>query len=340
MQDGRPPPVIERSGSEEGLEITRINRKPSRFAPPPDSLLEQGAALRLLEDGIRLHQAGKLDEAKLLYERILVDDPGHPDSLHLLGVIAYQTGQNDDAIDLIRSAITIKRKVAAYHSNLGNVFLRQGRLDAAAASFRRALGIKPDYPEAHNNLGLALSRLGKRDEAVLCYRKAIAHKPDYASAYNSLSIVLMELGRLEEAAACCRAALDLEPDFGPAYNNLGNVLRDLGQLEDAVDSYRRAIQLKPDYGDAHNNLGFALQHQGRFVEAFAAHEAALRSGADRPTSYYGMSSCRKFTQADLPLTVEWRIRLPIPLFPTRDGRCFILHWARSVTIRPIIARPS
>ena len=289
--------------------------------------MERGtaAALHLLEDAIGLHQAGRLDAAKLLYERILVDDPGHADSLHLLGVIAYQTGRDDEAIDLIRGAIAIDRKVAAYHSNLGNVFLRQKRLDAAAASFRRALGIKPDYPEAHNNLGLTLSELGKREEAVLCYRRAIGHKPDYASAYNNLSIVLMELGRLDEAVACCRAALDLDPDFAPAHNNLGNALRDLGHLEDAVNSYRRAVQLKPDYGDAHNNLGFALQHQGRFVEAFAAHEVALRSGVDRPTSYYGLSSCRKFTQADLPLTADMEAVLADPAL-SNEGRS-LLHFA-------------
>ena len=289
--------------------------------------MERGtaAALHLLEDAIGLHQAGRLDAAKLLYERILVDDPGHADSLHLLGVISYQTGRDDEAIDLIRSAIAIKRKVAAYHSNLGNVFLRQKRLDAAAASFRRALGIKPDYPEAHNNLGLTLSELGKREEAVLCYRRAIGHKPDYASAYNNLSIVLMELGWLDEAVACCRAALDLDPDFAPAHNNLGSALRDLGHLEDAVNSYRRAVQLRPDYGDAHNNLGFALQHQGRFVEAFAAHEVALRSGVDRPTSYYGLSSCRKFTQADLPLTADLEAVLADPAL-SNEGRS-LLHFA-------------
>jgi tetratricopeptide (TPR) repeat protein len=307
VQDDDLVSVIEKPGNGSVFEITRMNRKPSVVTPPPGSpaTREAGAAaLHLLEDAIRLHQAGRLDEAKPLYERILVHDPGDADSLHLLGVIAYQAGDDDAAIDLIRKAIAVRRNVAAYHSNLGNVFLRQGRLDMAAACFRRAIGLKREYPEAHNNLGLALSGLGKRDEAVACYRKAIGYKPDYVNAHNNLGAVLLDLGRPDDAAVCCRDALDLDPGFAPACNNLGNALRDLGHLEDAVDLYRRAVQLKPDYGDAHNNLGFALQHQGRFVEAFAAHEVALRSGADRPTSYYGLSSCRKFIQGDLPLAAD------------------------------------
>jgi tetratricopeptide (TPR) repeat protein len=305
-----------------------MNRKPQLTTSKTDGSAqgETNAAMdRLLGDGIQLHQAGRLDEAKLIYDRILAHDPGHADSLHLLGVIAYQTGDNDVAVDLFRKSIAIRRNVAAYHSNLGNVFLRQGQLDTAAACFRRAIGLKRDYPEAHNNLGLALSGLGKRDEAIASYRKAIGHKPDYVNAHNNLGAVLLDLGRPDEGAVCCRNALDLDPGFAPACNNLGNALRDLGHLDDAVELYRRAVELKPDYGDAHNNLGFAQQHQGRFAEAFAAHDVALRSGADRPTSYYGLSSCRKFTEADLPLAADIEALLEDSAVPA-SGQS-LLHFA-------------
>ena len=40
-------------------------------------------------------------------ERILESDPGHPDVLHLSGVIAHHSGKSDTAIDLISRAIQI-----------------------------------------------------------------------------------------------------------------------------------------------------------------------------------------------------------------------------------------
>jgi tetratricopeptide (TPR) repeat protein len=92
-----------------------------------------------------------------------------------------------------------------------------------------------------------------------------------------------------------------------------------------VACYRRAIGFKPDYADAHNNLGLALQHKGRFTDAFAAHEAALRAGADRPVSYYGLSSCRKFTPADLPLIADMEAALEDPGI-SPSGRS-MLHFA-------------
>jgi tetratricopeptide (TPR) repeat protein len=71
-----------------------------------------------------LHQAGRLNEAEGLYRQILALDPNHPDALHLLGVIAYQGGRNDLALELIGKAIARNDRVANFHCNIGNVLGR------------------------------------------------------------------------------------------------------------------------------------------------------------------------------------------------------------------------
>ena len=45
------------------------------------------------------HQAGECVEAEAVYRRILAADPRHADALHLLGVLNYQRGHHDRAID-------------------------------------------------------------------------------------------------------------------------------------------------------------------------------------------------------------------------------------------------
>ena len=52
---------------------------------------------------------------------MLLPDPRHADSMHLLGVIAHQMGHSDSAVELIGNAIAITDNVAEYHSNLGAV---------------------------------------------------------------------------------------------------------------------------------------------------------------------------------------------------------------------------
>ena len=198
------------------------------------------------------HKEGRLSQAETAYQRILESDPNQPIALHLLGVVAHQTGKNDVAVDLIT----------------------------------RAIAIDPDLPEAHSNLGTALRDLGNLEEAVTSYHKALALKPDYADAHNNLGNALKDLGKPEEAVASYHKALNLKPDLAEAHNNLGNALRDLGKPEEAISSYQKALNLKPDYVNAHNNLGLALRELGRLEDALQIFQSI-----DTPECYAHVLEC-------------------------------------------------
>jgi len=198
------------------------------------------------------HKEGRLSQAETAYQRILESDPNQPIALHLLGVVAHQTGKNDVAVDLIT----------------------------------RAIAIDPDLAEAHSNLGTALRDLGKLEEAVTSYHKALALKPDYADAHNNLGNALKDLGKPEEAVASYHKALNLKPDLAEAHSNLGNALRDLGKPEEAISSYQKALNLKPDYVNAHNNLGLALRELGRLEDALQIFESI-----DTPECYAHVLEC-------------------------------------------------
>ena len=60
----------------------------------------------LFTTALQHHRAGRLVEAEALYRQILATETEHPDSLHMLGVIAQQSGQPHLAIELIRRAIS------------------------------------------------------------------------------------------------------------------------------------------------------------------------------------------------------------------------------------------
>ena len=55
---------------------------------------------------LALHQRGQLGDAERLYRQVLSKDRNHLDALNLLGVLALQTGRNEEAIDLIKRALT------------------------------------------------------------------------------------------------------------------------------------------------------------------------------------------------------------------------------------------
>ncbi|HEY0833641.1 MAG TPA: tetratricopeptide repeat protein [Azospirillum sp.] len=74
--------------------------------------------LEALHMGLDHHMAGRLNEAKEVYERILDADPQQPSAHHLLGLIAAQAGDVEHGITLIQKAIQLDASNSDFHANL------------------------------------------------------------------------------------------------------------------------------------------------------------------------------------------------------------------------------
>ncbi len=236
------------------------------------------------------HTAGRLVEAESIYQQILQADPGHSDALHLLGVIAYQKGQYDVAVERITKAIAISPDFADAHFNLGNAFKDQGKFEEAAASYHAAIAIKPEYMDAHNNLGAVLIGLGDLDGAMVSYQNVIAIKPDFAGAHNILGNIFKDQGKSGDAAASYRTAITIEPNYIEAYNNLGAALLDMGETDEAVAIYHKAIAIKPDYINAHFNLATILKDQAKLHEAVVSYQNVIALKPDFTEVYINLGN--------------------------------------------------
>jgi predicted O-linked N-acetylglucosamine transferase (SPINDLY family) len=231
----------------------------------------------LLALGLQYHQAGDFGSAEQVYRQILEVEPNSVDAIHLLGVIALQTGKYEDAAKQIERAVALKTERAELHNNLGAALQRQDRLDQAAACYRQALQLNPTYTDAHHNLGNLCRAQGKLDEAVSCYQRALQIQPHHAQAYNGLGIALFQQAKFDEAIACFRRASLLNPDFADPYYNLGNAWKERQNLDEAVACYRQALRLQPESAEIHNNLGNTLHAQGKLEDAAVCFRRALES---------------------------------------------------------------
>ncbi|WDR89583.1 tetratricopeptide repeat protein [Burkholderia ambifaria] len=227
-----------------------------------------------LQEALTHHQAGRLGEAKTLYDAILNAQPGQPDAMHFLGLLACQLKQYDAGLALMERSLAA-RPDASYFNNLGNMLRECGRLDDAIAHYRRAVALRPDYPEAHNNLGNALRDARDPAEAMQSCSRAIELRPGYAEAYNNLGNVLQDLGELDAAAASYGKAIAFHPAYAEAHSNLGNVLRAQERHADAIVQYRRAIELNPALRVAHRGLAIALRATDDFDGALEHARAGL-----------------------------------------------------------------
>ena len=256
------------------------------------------SGVALLNEAVRLHQSGKLDEAALLYQQILQTQPTHFDALHLSGLITKQHGNAAEAIRQIGAAInTVKSGLHAGHAsalcNLGAAYQDNSQPDLALACYRQAVGLRPDYALAHNNLGNALKNLGNYHEALQSYRSAIRYLPNYPEAHYHCGLVLHLTGQFEPALHCFDQALQFRPQYAAALFARGTTLHACGTYNDAIDSYSRAIAVQPDFAQAYFNRAVSYNRVREFQLAVADFEHAIRCQPAYPKAFFYLANSLK-----------------------------------------------
>ena len=246
-----------------------------KICPSPD----------LLEEGLRHHQAGRIEEAAKNYRQILSADPRQPDAMHLLGVIAQTVGRLDEALELISESLRLNPSNISAMNNLAGVLKDQARYEDAAGFYEAAIEADPNSAYIHSNLGNVLQQLGRGDEAANCHRRALELDPQSYAAHCNLGAVLKEQGHLAEASEFYRAAIALNPQAHEAHVNLGVVFKEQAKFAEAEASFMQALAIQPESDAALTNLGATFKEQGRLPEAIGSLRLALRIN---PRSHFAL----------------------------------------------------
>ncbi len=218
----------------------------------------------ILTAAVTDHRAGRLPQARAGYERLLQLVPDHPDALHMLGVLAYQSNDFDAAIRLIERAISRVPANAAMHTNLGVALQAKGHAGAAVAAFRRALETDPGFALAYTHLGGSLGARGQHEEAVSILQRARELNPQDTEAHMNLGREFQSLGRHEEAAQCYRRAAELAPDHPSAAFMLASARGE--RLEKApLTHVQRLFDHYSERFEKHltTSLGYSMPHRLR-----------------------------------------------------------------------------
>lgn len=276
-----------------------------------------------MQQALELHRAGDLRQAAIAYEHIIHSTPAHAEAWHMLGVLSHQLGKNELALRCIAEAVKLDPIQAAYHSNLGVVYLALDRINEAIASYRLAILRKQDYPEAFCNLGHALIKLrdfdeadkalrealrlqgeypevqfnlgqlaqerGHVDEAIRYYREALRLRGDYIEPLNNLAVLLKNRGEFDEAQQLLQKSLELNPRVIEARYNLAQTKHAQGRLVEAVELYQRFLHDRPQYASGHNNLGNALEDLGQVDDAIICYRTALQIKPDLLEAYNNLA---------------------------------------------------
>jgi predicted TPR repeat methyltransferase len=240
---------------------------------------------QLFESARALHLAGNRAAAEPRYREALDLDPGHTDSLYLLGTLCAEGGRFDEALALLQRAAATAPASPMIHNNLGSIHLMRGDLAPAADCYQRALRLDPALVEAQQNLGVVLRRLGRHDEAINWLRRAIAVRPGLLEARCNLAGALLDSGQGGQARGELEAALRLNPDYPPAHEWMGRVCARLGERERAIRHLKRFLELAGPRGEASEaRLLLAKLGAGELPAAYPA-EVMRRTYAAKAESW-------------------------------------------------------
>lgn len=208
--------------------------------------MSAGGADQIFQQAAAAYRRGDRNTARRLATDVLEESGEHFGALTLLGIIAAEDGDPEQAVQLLQSAAAVNA----------------------------------DSPVAHNNLGNALRDLRRNDEALRRYERAIQLAPTYAHAHFNCGNTLLDLGRIPAAVASYERAVALDPSFADALNNLGNAFRMSKRYVDAIRCYERVLALRPDYPFVPGSLLLLKRHICDW-RGSEAEEAALVAGVER-----------------------------------------------------------
>jgi len=218
--------------------------------------------------------AGRLPEARQLYERLGAGPGAEARDWASLGMVLGSLGELDSAERACRRAIEVDPGCAEAHCNLGVLAEMRQDFAAAATHHRVALDLVPDNPRFLHHLGQSLIAVGDLASARACYERALTLAPQAPTLHLGLGTVLEREGNLPAARTCFQTAISIRPGAEPHFR-LGNLESAAGQPQAAREQYERALAIDPRHAGALNNLGQLLATSGDTEGARRMFDAAI-----------------------------------------------------------------
>ncbi len=221
--------------------------------------------------------AGRLDEAKQLYEKVLTINSENATARYNLGIIYKQQGDYERGVEEWRRVSRLEPGHPNVHLNIGNYHLSRGELDRAFLEFRAEIQWNPRNPLGYFSMGNYWRRVGDLKKAEASWKRTLQYKEDLEVCRLRLGTLYFENNQLVKAREQFEAALHYNPGSAPAMFNLGHVHYKEGKVVEAAQLYERSAAADTRFVDPLINAGsIYLRELNQPQKAAALLSEALR----------------------------------------------------------------
>jgi tetratricopeptide (TPR) repeat protein len=200
---------------------------------------------------------------------------------------AYESGDYDQAIQLLNQYILQKPNDQEAYFYLGNVYFKEGSLDSAIVQYKKALELNGKYWQALYQLGYAYYKQGRYEEAQKTFDQGLKTK-ERGEFYNGLGLVQMAKGMLKDADFSFRKAISYDQKNPEFHKNLGDANFKKGVTVIAIQSYLEALKLDSTLADVHYNLGQCYLRQMDFNKAMEEFKTVIRLDPTHKDAYLAL----------------------------------------------------
>ncbi len=258
--------------------------------------------LATLQQALQHHQAGRLDKAASLYQRVLDRNPRHPDALQLLGLLTHKRGDSAKAITYIKRAIDTDDCQSTFHFNLSIIYESVGQLTEALASCDQAIALDQLNPDYHHRAAVLHDLQGHTDEAIEGFNQTLSLNSQHLDARANLGYMRLKAAHYDAAIDCFETVLRADPGNANVLNNLGIALMHSHRYLDAIQAFQDALVSRPDYPDALYNLALVLQNTGDLENATAIYKQLIEADPGFLDAHLSLAEIAEKTNDDEQLS--------------------------------------
>jgi len=291
----------------------------------PDALYEE--VQRLMETNEKREAIGGLRMLLAVY-------PDYALAHNDLGVLYYNEGEKDRALEHYEEAARIEPENATYQKNLADFYCVEiGDLEGALKIYLKVLEANPTDLETLVTIGDVCVSLGKNEDAKIFYNRVLELEPWNMDAQGKLDAIERGLktdfgsqrtegGRQRTAFGSQMSEVrgrtsEIGDPWGrkagaqfaeEAYSHVQDLVNK-GQQAEAIRELEKMVERYPDYALAHNDLGVLCYGAGDKKGALTHYEKAARLEPENATFQKNLADfyCLEMGEVEQGLKIYLRI---------------------------------
>jgi tetratricopeptide (TPR) repeat protein len=226
-------------------------------APATSGESKEKAVRELFEKGVAAYEAGRYDEAKDLFGKILQSDPRWVSAQYNLGLVAERQADFAQAEAAYQAALRLDSSHGPSLLNLGRLYRLRGDFQSAILLYEKALAEpgKQDNVELLNNLTAGYRMAKEFAKAEATARRVLTRARDNIDALKNLALIYYDQGRYRLAETVSSNARKIDDRDPGVHNNLGLIYLKLDEPVRALAQFKQAVALDGKFAPAHLNWG-------------------------------------------------------------------------------------